>query len=514
VTWEATGGTISGAGQYVAGDAPGTYRVIARGPQNLADTATVTINQNPPVPSQLTVTPQQVGLLPGETRGFEAALRDQYGDPISGTVTWEATGGTISGAGQYVAGDAPGTYRVIARGPQNLADTATVTISPSTTTEVRYVDAQAGSNSNDGRSPTSALATLSEALRSLPGDGGTIRTKGTFSLTSPWSISKPVSVEAYGATTIQPGAEIWTLVLIEDVSGVSLEGLTLTGTAGIHDATDLVRVYDSQAIEIRNLDLQDANGSGVAGARVHELTVQLSNFSDLGLSGVRADDSGVTGVNSHWTIVDNSFIRIDQRKLAGHAAVQSNGFSLNEWFWVERNHIENSQAGTVGIGLDAVTHAWVRDNYIRGSGDGGLGEGIALTGQDITVTGNEVHESAAAGILVWASSWHPTADVLIADNVVYDNEQGIALVWADNEALLKNIEVRGNRAYWSGSAAKRQHTGIQTYQAFWGSPQQVTAEDYENVHIFDNDLRGNADQPLSIWNASHPGLVVENNILN
>ncbi|MCH5375373.1 MAG: hypothetical protein JJ992_15485, partial [Planctomycetes bacterium] len=400
VAWFATGGSISAKGKYKAGKSPGKHTVIVRGPRDLADTASVTISGEPPRASGLTVSPDHVTVEPNGTRTFVADLRDQYGDPISDSISWEATGGMITNAGAYTAGAVAGGYRVIARGPDGLADTASVTITSTPTGgEIRYVDAQAGSDSNNGLSQSTPMATLGAATASLPATGGGLRLKGTFSLNSPWVISKPIDVGTYGQTTIEPDADMWTLIHIDDVDGVSIRDVRMRGTAGSNVATDLIRIYDSSNLVFNGLDLGMAPGSGVAGGNVHDLQVLNSSFQDLGLSGVRADDSGPGGINSHWRIADSRFERIDQRRIAGHAAVQSNGFSLNEWFWVERNVIENSEAGTVGIGLDAVRHAWVTDNYIRGSGEAGLGEGIAVTGQDIVVARNEVLESAAAGVL-------------------------------------------------------------------------------------------------------------------
>lgn len=109
-TWTATGGTVSASGDYQAGSAPGTYQVIARAPFGAADTAVVTITASPI--SRLVVTPEAVTLAAGETTQFESWGINALGDSTDAPTTWSATGGSITGAGVYTAGDAAGTWQV------------------------------------------------------------------------------------------------------------------------------------------------------------------------------------------------------------------------------------------------------------------------------------------------------------------------------------------------------------------------------------------------------------------
>jgi hypothetical protein len=75
------------------------------------------------------VSPVSVTVDQGQNLGFSAVGR--YSDGSSGpvTVTWSATGGTISQAGEYQAGSVSGTYRVVAAATTaSFADTSVVTI--------------------------------------------------------------------------------------------------------------------------------------------------------------------------------------------------------------------------------------------------------------------------------------------------------------------------------------------------------------------------------------------------
>ena len=128
VTWTATGGTVTSGGIYTAGQTPGTYRVIAQHTGGtLVDTSVVTIVA--PTLTSLSLLPATVSLAPAESRQFSVSGTWSDGGTSSPTVTWTATGGTISASGLYTAGSTAGTFRVIAQHTGGtLADTSAVTI--------------------------------------------------------------------------------------------------------------------------------------------------------------------------------------------------------------------------------------------------------------------------------------------------------------------------------------------------------------------------------------------------
>ena len=140
VTWTATGGIISTAGNYTAGTTPGEYRVIATAQgASFADTALVTIP--PPPPPNLVavdVTPPTATVEVGHTQQFTVIGRLSDNSTTAVPVGWTATGGTVSAGGIYTAGALPGTYRVIATeiGGGALADTADVTVTATVPTLV------------------------------------------------------------------------------------------------------------------------------------------------------------------------------------------------------------------------------------------------------------------------------------------------------------------------------------------------------------------------------------------
>ena len=126
--WQASGGTITADGTFSAGRA-GTYRVIGRSILHRPDTSIVVVVPRQPKVERVRVTPRTPELYVGRKRTFTAVGRLPDGTNTAIHVNWSATGGTISEAGVYVAGDEPGTYRVVAKSLRgNKADTIPVVV--------------------------------------------------------------------------------------------------------------------------------------------------------------------------------------------------------------------------------------------------------------------------------------------------------------------------------------------------------------------------------------------------
>jgi hypothetical protein len=116
LVWSTTMGTISPGGRYVADSLEGDYEVRATLAQPGADatvssgTSKVRVRRL----AQLFVTPAGATLRTQGTQAFAAYGRLNGGDSVPVTVTWTATGGSISSAGVYTAGLTPGEYTVTA----------------------------------------------------------------------------------------------------------------------------------------------------------------------------------------------------------------------------------------------------------------------------------------------------------------------------------------------------------------------------------------------------------------
>ncbi len=154
VTWSATGGTITTAGVYTAGGTAGSYRVIGTSPAGPADTSAVTIAPTTVTVTALVVTPASANLQGSQVQQFTAvATLSNGGTQANPSVTWSATGGTITTAGVYTAGGTAGSFRVIGTSTGGPADTSAVTIASTTVTVTALVVTPASANLLSGPGP-------------------------------------------------------------------------------------------------------------------------------------------------------------------------------------------------------------------------------------------------------------------------------------------------------------------------------------------------------------------------
>ncbi len=141
VTWSATGGSINSRGSYTAPTTPGNYIVKATSNANTAVSASATVTVTAPVVT-VTISPTTVSLVVDTTQQFKATVTGTS----TTTVTWLATGGTVSSSGDYTAPSTTGTYTLTATSTANTAvsASATVTVTAQPTANVIFYDDFAG----------------------------------------------------------------------------------------------------------------------------------------------------------------------------------------------------------------------------------------------------------------------------------------------------------------------------------------------------------------------------------
>lgn len=139
VNWTATGGTITGAGEYTAGQTPGSYQVTATEPKSgLTSTASVLIKEPPPPPPPPPVVPQvtlaRIDLTPDRARVkmMESVSFGVNGMNSDGTTrmlnscTLTATGNPTRSGNSFSWGRY-GTYTVTAN-CEGMSDQSTVEV--------------------------------------------------------------------------------------------------------------------------------------------------------------------------------------------------------------------------------------------------------------------------------------------------------------------------------------------------------------------------------------------------
>lgn len=133
VTWGSTDSSVVSvtAAGLLKARRPGNARAFASttsGGKTVSDTADVSITAATATVDGVEVRPGTATVDTASARQFEAiALMSDGGEKLA-TVTWTATGGSITADGLYTAGTSAGSYSVIASHELGYADTATVTV--------------------------------------------------------------------------------------------------------------------------------------------------------------------------------------------------------------------------------------------------------------------------------------------------------------------------------------------------------------------------------------------------
>ncbi len=211
-SWSASGGTVTASGAYTADTTSGTYQVSAT-----ASSAGVTGSaqvKNRGMVKQVIVTPAATTTLTGGTQQFAAYGRRANGDSVAVSVTYSATGGVISPAGLYTAGQTAGAYRVIAaQSGGTLADTAGVTISSVPVASVTVT-------------PTIASMLMGATLQ--------------LTATPKDSLGNPLTGRAVTWSSDAPGVAGVSGTGL--VTGLGVGGVTITATSGGHTGSSAVTV--------------------------------------------------------------------------------------------------------------------------------------------------------------------------------------------------------------------------------------------------------------------------------
>jgi len=137
VTWTATGGTITEAGEYTAGSTPGTYQVTATEPKSeVSSSATVTIKTPPPPPPpppppvtlrSIELTPERASVKMGESVAFQVRGINSDGTTRAlSNCTYTATGNPTQ-SGSSFSWTQPGNYTVTVQ-CEGMTDTSAVEV--------------------------------------------------------------------------------------------------------------------------------------------------------------------------------------------------------------------------------------------------------------------------------------------------------------------------------------------------------------------------------------------------
>ncbi len=452
VAYSATGGPVTPGGLYTAGQATGTYRVIAtQSGGTLADTSTVTIAGGSPTVTAVVLVPPSATLTAGGTQQFAAYARLSTGDSGSVGVTYIASGGTITGTGLYTAGSTAGTFRVIAvQTGGTLADTSGLTITASPVASVQVSPSNA----------TLAVGTglqLQVTLRDAT--GATLSGRPVA-----WSSSNTAvaTVTAGGSVLALDAGSATITATCEGKSGTATITVTAppTGCVGSWPAAVYPPMPPStgQAFYVSSSSGSDAN-PGTITAPWRTLQKAFDVLQPGQIAYLRAGTYGAFCSASRFTRAGTVAAPITVQGYPGERAVLHGQIRLEgSYFRLSHVVVEGPSCGTWGAStrqgenlvlmVPGVTHHVELSNsevY-----HGGWHAGVSAGGDDIWILNNYIHDNGgfndpdqyntSHGIY-----YHDGTRGVVANNILEHNRaKGLSARYSANHILVINNTVVGN----------------------------------------------------------------------
>jgi hypothetical protein len=299
VDWEATGGTITADGRYTAGSTSGTYKVKGRYRNGKTDSAIVAISPLPPGPvlTRINVTPITAALQPGATQQFAATGVMSDGSGTSVTVTWAATGGTVTGSGLYTAPSGPGTYLVIATEQTGtLADTAQVTVGAPPPTLAAVILTPATASLEFGRTQQfSAVGQLSDGSSASiavtwSATGGTVNASGLYTAGNTVGNFRVIASSANGLADTSA-----VTVTSPTITAISLTPATVSLQSGQTQQFNVSATLSNGGTQTNPAVTWNATGGAINATGLYTAGATAGTFRVIATStNGRADTSAVT----------------------------------------------------------------------------------------------------------------------------------------------------------------------------------------------------------------------------
>ena len=332
VSWNATGGRITADGWFTADTLEGDFQVTASSAEwQLTGTSQLRVRGRKHKLVQVVLVPASASLAAGAAQQFAAYGRLGNGDSVAVSVSYAATGGTVTTAGLYTAGSTAGSYRVNAAESGGLADTAAVTITstpppppppppplPEPVASVTVTPATASVQ-------VGATVQLSAVLRDAAGNtltGRTVTWSSSSSSTAAVSATGLVTGVAAGPATITAASE--------GKSGTSGVTVTVVPVASVAVSPASASLTVGGTVQLTATP-RDGGGNPLSGRAV---TWSSSNTAAATVSGVGL----VTGIAAGSTTITaasegrsgTATVSVTAPPVAGECAAPQPG-----WIWCD-----------------------------------------------------------------------------------------------------------------------------------------------------------------------------------
>lgn len=360
-------------------------------------------------------------------------------------------------------------------------DDAPSTVGPSETTSDTTPVAESATETPSETVEVGADGSIQDAIDEVS-DGGEVRVTGD-SYSESLTVTKNISLTA--------------------PDGATLNGTELGSEAGI--------TIDTPVASVSGLELVEYDGSGI---------VTESSTEDISITDVAISDLGGGGIDIRSTTASVTDATIEDVGGVGLSIQSTADGSVT----VEGNEVNRCDGAGVAIS-GGKTVTVTNPRQIQNAGRGISVEPGPVRDQTVSVTGGEVLEHDAQGILIEESEGEDTVTI---DGVTASDNSGAGISTSGESVTIRNATVAGNGPAGAGiivgssadgSVGIRNTTVEQTIRGDYGSPQgqgirviDATTVTVENTTVFQSggwnlrirteDVRG---QSVSITDSRFEG---------
>ena len=427
VTWSASAGVITPGALYTADSSENDVTITASFDGGaLAGSATVHKRRI----VQLITTPSAATLLAGGTQQFTTRGVRNSGDTVAATVSYAATGGTITAGGLYSAGSVPGNFLVIAT-RRALAETAFVAVTLPPVASVDVSPASAGLSI--GR--TSQLSATPRDASGNPLSGRVVTWSSNASGVATVSANGLVTAVAAGSATITATSEGQSGTATITVNAVPVASVSVSPASG--------SIFAGKTIQL-SATTKDSAGNVLAGRGVTwtSSATSVATVSSSGLvTGVAAGSATITATSEGQS--GTATITVTVVPVASvSVSPASNGIFVGKT--VQLAVTTKDSAGNVLTGR-AVTWSSSATGVATVS-SGGLVTGVAAGSATITATSEGKSGTASVTVVIV-----PVASVTVSPVSTTIGIAGTAQLTAVAKDSAGNV-LTGRVVSWSSNA--------------------------------------------------------------
>lgn len=428
---------------------------------------------------------------------FDAANTDPNGN-------WETTRGMVAG---HVF-ETPGTYTVscTVTAPDGSTDTESLSITVSAFSGVTYYVSNAGNDTNDGLTPSTAWQTANYALSQLSPNEQILFNRGETFANVDYNLQNlsggKMIIGAYGTGNkpVLNGSLDQNMIELDFINDMVITDLHLIASSGGAGAANF-SIEDSEDILLLDLELEGSTSLAVYFDDCDKMATFDSNFHDFGVLAVYSGDG------SRFSWVGNTIDDLLGTPQPEHGLRIQGGekqFIANNIF----TDLINTKS-SMQIRGDGQRHVMIYQNKMdRIMGINPTNSSTVQAISDVTVEGNYIGQNPDYSGTTWENSINginiEATNIAVRNNVIDGYRNAVNVAHDYNGVISGWVDVYHNTVNWRSISVQSGTSGFIT-----------RVRDVSNVNVINNFITGPTPGNVSevSYGGSNSGIVVNNNVI-